>query len=786
MDYTYTGLRSYNPNRGNLSSVSYAPAPAPVPTAPVVIGIEPQAYEGVLYGKPMPVFIGGKLLIGGRIIEGPFYQPGVDGDQLCSYSAYHAICADPAEARTVYEYRLRGQQVWTSGGGYLDTAKLPSGGLDTRTGTASQAALTQSVERDGAGAIAYRNGIISSIRNASLRAFGGIIPFPSLGIQDNAYADGIPRQVAIEKCLRYMRLDDADFEVDVSGEDSAWIMASTMTLQDFLSRLRGIFVQYQITYTDKVRIIEPSDFSISFNLNGRNLVRGQTRFEKTDPLLIPRQLQYSFINGERDNEPDVAMAQEDVYPQPATSSVDSSTVELPIVTNAAQAASDVHLALYEGIATRNKMNFIGLPSLFGMEPGDGCRFVGDSTVNSFIDKAVRAEEVQHDYETWQVEVRAAEVLNCGLAFCAAYPLTEPEVLSLTYHPADFDPLSYIAGGVLLGGYIYAVTNWAVIVRVPVDAFNSPEYLDISSSAISGGDWIYAHAPFVYNDSVYLTAINTVSNLSEVLRIDGFSGVTKIGDFGSYNLGSSTLQSRVVIDDTVYIALQYGGDILKCNLETGEDDIYFLTDHPSGLFQDITGMCGDGRYLYMMVLGSGGSNYLVRLDTNSFDDDGLSYMGIGSHTGGIPCLVDGTIKAVLNDEGGALLSADTGLNSYTVSSLSSDVFETIDWWYGSWWDGCRYLYALPEYPFHLASTPDYYLLRIDLQSSNAIETVSLNSPEGYYPFQIGTDIVFDGEAGEAGSYLYAMSSGHFDDPPHDVTDPDSNPYIVIARMPTVAP
>lgn len=408
--YTYSGAKPYVASLPSFPT----PTPIPIPTAPIVIGLEPQAYDAILYGKVMPVFIGGRLLIGGRIIEGPYYSDGAGGDKLVDYVAYHAICADPTEARTVTEFRLRGQQAWTLSGGYLDTAKLPSGGFDSRTGTRTQAAFTQSIDRNGAGAIAYRDGIISSVRGVSLRAFGGIIPFPSIGIQDNAYASGIPRSIAIEKCLRYMRLADADFEVDVTGEDSAWIIGAQLTLQDFLQRLRSIFVHYNITYTDKIRIIEPTSFSIDHDLTGRNLLGGTTRFTKGDPLTVSRRQNYSFIDSERDNEPNVVVAQEDVYPQPSTSSVSEETIELPVVTTSAQATADNWVSFYEKMSANNQMEGAGLTSLFGMEVGDGLRFQGDSAINSFMDKAFRAAETQHTYDKWQVQFRGDEVLNCGV------------------------------------------------------------------------------------------------------------------------------------------------------------------------------------------------------------------------------------------------------------------------------------------------------------------------------------------------------------------------------------
>lgn len=761
--YVESGNRPYTQT---MPSIPVA-TPLPTPTPPVVIGLEPQAYEAVLYGKVMPVFIGGKLLMGGRIVEGPYYTPS-DGDQLCDYVAHHALCADPDEARTRYEFRLRGQQAWTVGGGYLDTDKLPSGGLESRLGTNSQSALTQSVERNGAGAIAYRGEITTSVRGVSLRAFGGIVPFPSIGVYDDAYSSGIPRQVAIEKCLRYMRLDDDDFEVDVTGEDTAWIIGSQLTLQDFLQRLRSIFVHYNITYTDKLRIIEPTNFSISFNLSSTNLVRGSTRFGRGDPLLTARRQNYVFIDSGRDNEPNVAVAQEDVYPQPSTSAVTEETIELPIVTNSSQATADNWVSFYEKMAARNQMEGVGLPSLFGMEVGDGLRFQGDSSINSFMDKAVRAAETQHIYESWQVQFRGDEVLNCGVDFCASYELTEPEFVDLEHNPPY--PLSYITSGAILGDYVYAVTNFTVICRVNKDTFASPQYLDISDGA-SIYDFLYSHAAFIYEGAVHLIAEHNLSGDKDVLRVsDDFDAVTVVSaiDEDDYELGGSNFVERVVIGDNLYLTDRGGDGLLRVNLQTGVTTFWSLP------LSSVDGMVGDGeRYIYV-----GGDDGISRLDTEDFGSAlAITTVAIGgSPYVTRPTIAEGRVYAAAT-AGGVfyIASVTTGMSGLDLQVVDNAELQDFDW-FGAWFDGCRYVYFLPENDYDIV--PDTrYLARYDIVGGD-VDSVSIDYPS-FHPFQIGTDMAFD----EDGTQFFAFSYGDFDSPPYDPENPGggSDPKVVIAKF-----
>lgn len=388
----------------------YSPPPSP-PPSPIVTGLEPAAYEAILYGKEKPLFIGGKGLMGGRPNEGIFWS-GTQEDPLVSFIAYHAQAANPTGTRTITDARLRGKSVSYDGSGNLLDAELAGGKVTFRTGTRDQLPFQQSIDRYGANAIAYRDGILSSWENIPVKPFGGIVPMPSIEISDSSFgdpADGITRQDALEVILRYSRLDDTEFEVSVPGSDSCWIIGSKTTLLDFLQQLRGIFVHWNITSTDKLYITDPTNFTIDVDVTRNNHLRDSMTFIKTEPLIIPRKKNYNYIDQDRDFEPNVVSAQEDVYPAPSTSSIEESTVNLPIVTTAAQATADIHVSLFEELAARSQMTAVLMPPLFAAAAGDAVRFADHDDIN-YIGRIM---ETQHDFETYQVDIKIAEILNCG-------------------------------------------------------------------------------------------------------------------------------------------------------------------------------------------------------------------------------------------------------------------------------------------------------------------------------------------------------------------------------------
>ncbi|MFB9262279.1 phage tail protein [Bradyrhizobium erythrophlei] len=382
------------------------------PTPPVTMGIESSAYDAILYGKTIPIFVGGKALMGGRIIEGPYFG-GTQTDPTVSFIASVGISANPSGTRTITSLRLRGKEQWNSVSGSLNAAILTNDRINFRTGTETQTPFQSSIDRFGANAIAYRSHIMCELINVPLKPFGGIIPMPSLEISDSSFglpSDGITRTEALTVLLRYMRLADSDFVVNVQGSDPAWIVANQMTLVDFLQNFRKIFVNWNISFRDKLRIIEPTTLPIAATLDRTNVIRGSINFSQADVLIQPREKLYSFIDIARDYEPNIASARAEAFPLPTTGNVNSETVELPIVAYADQAAADVNLSLYEELAAQDQFGAVVNPSVSGIEAGDPFQYSDGGA--SFIG---RVFETQRNLANFQVSVIGTEILRCDAA-----------------------------------------------------------------------------------------------------------------------------------------------------------------------------------------------------------------------------------------------------------------------------------------------------------------------------------------------------------------------------------
>lgn len=385
------------------------PAPSLTPEAEsAVTGIEPQQLSAILYGKDIPVFVGGKMRIGGRIIEGPFFG-GTSSAPTVSYIASHALCANPSGTRSITEFSLRGRVAWTS----VDGALLDGLTVEFKTGSETQTPFTSSVTRYGDSAIAYRGHILSCVTDLPLSTFAGVVPFPSVLVEDSSFGDpddGITREDALETILRYARLEDSEFEVDVTGSDIAWIIGQKVELIPFLRQLRKIFVNWNVTITDKLRIIEPGAFSIDGEVTRDNHIARTMLFSRVEPLTKPREKVYKFIDVNRDYEPNAATARQELFPAPTTSSIESETIELPIVTEASQAVADANYALFQEEVARKRLEYTGMVSLLGQEAGDGIQFDD----HSHFRFRGRISETVKNAADWTIDVKAETWLNCNV------------------------------------------------------------------------------------------------------------------------------------------------------------------------------------------------------------------------------------------------------------------------------------------------------------------------------------------------------------------------------------
>lgn len=391
------------------SPLTASASPALTPEAESTIsGIEPQALSAILYGKDVPVFVGGKARIGGRIIEGPFFGGTAEAPTV-SYIASHALCANPSGTRTITEFSLRGRVAWTA----VDGALLDGLTVEFKTGSETQTPFASSVTRYGTSAIAYRGHILSCVTDLPLSTFAGVVPFPSVLVEDSSFGDpddGITRQDALETILRYARLEDDEFEVDVTGADIAWIIGQKAELIPFLRSLRKIFVNWNITATDKLRIIEPAAFTVDVDVTRDNTIAGSLRFRRVEPLIKPREKIYRFIDIARDYEPNAATARQELFPFPTTLSVESETIELPIVTDASQAIVDVNYALFQEEVARKRLEGVGMVSLLGLEAGDGTSF----SDHAHFRFRGRISETVKNAADWTIDFKAETWLNCAL------------------------------------------------------------------------------------------------------------------------------------------------------------------------------------------------------------------------------------------------------------------------------------------------------------------------------------------------------------------------------------
>lgn len=603
---------------------------ASVPTPAIAAGIEPQAYEAILYGKDRTIFVGGKMLMGGRIIEGPWFG-GTQTDPTVSFIASHAhnIGSNPFDIgdTVVTQARLRGQAVWENGV-YTATDKLPSGSFDWKPGNMAQTPLAQSILRFGSSAIAYRPDILSSWTDIPLKPFGGIIPFPSVLVECSRFgdpADGIPRQDALDLILDHMRIPSGEREVSVSGSDPAWIVSNNMTLLDFLRQLRSIFVNWQITYTDKLRIIEPTSFSLAADITSRNHIRGSMIFQRSDPLSLTREKQYTYIDVDRDYEMNVAVAKEDISPVPTSSGLQTVSLELPIVTTAAQAVADVHRSLYEELANQEQLQFVGNVSLFGLEVGDGVRYL-DGTINHIG----RINQTQRDFNEWTITVNSGRSLNCGAEieavaiYMAANNTFGEDEFDLGFGYAPIIPLTFPDEFP-----IRTRANWYdfQIAQGAVSSDGEAVFVNDSETHSAAFRYVFVDETYVYH--VDADPGSGSAALIIRLRLDDPSDRTVL-DWGTYLADESITAgfgfAACFYDGKIWLGLQ-GGDPANClividvsNFTTAGINVVVFDD-PN---QRPLGMAGLGDYVYINHFTTSGidsgSNYVsrVHIDTLAVD------------------------------------------------------------------------------------------------------------------------------------------------------------------------
>lgn len=408
-----------------------------------------------IFGKDIPVFVGGQALMGCRIIEGPFIYT-ESAANLVDMIVSPAIAATPTATRTITYLNLNGTQSATSSDGGTTWSPIGTSfaGLEisVKTGTETQTPFASSISRYGSRAVAYRSHICVEIKKIPLSVFNNIIPFVSIFVHE---ADSITRNDALAALAQYARYDATEYEFDVVGSDTFWVVAQQTTFIEYLQQFQKIFGNWNITLSDKLRVFENNSSTVDAVLSRSNCMAGTLKLVRRDPLSVPRQRSYSFIDTGRDNDINTITATLERFPVPVTSSQDAETIELPIGTIASLASADVNRSLLIDDIARTLLSPTVLTSKYGIEPGDIVSFDDDPSI-SFLgrvtsvarktaDKTADIQCEKIDFFTLNIRPR---ITSNGGGATASITINEGDTVVTTVTATDVnsDALTFSIGG----------------------------------------------------------------------------------------------------------------------------------------------------------------------------------------------------------------------------------------------------------------------------------------------------------------------------------------------------
>jgi hypothetical protein len=131
-------------------------------------------------------------------------------------------------------------------------------------------------------------------------------------------------------------------------------------------------------------------------LTRSNIVADNIRFSRRDPLAIPRQRDYSFIDTGRDNDINTVTARRERFPVPLTASQTAETVELPIGMTATDAVVANNKSLLIDDIARSHMSCTVTSALYGIQPGDIVSFEDDPNI-TFLGRVISTARKTADF-----------------------------------------------------------------------------------------------------------------------------------------------------------------------------------------------------------------------------------------------------------------------------------------------------------------------------------------------------------------------------------------------------
>jgi hypothetical protein len=324
-------------------------------------------------GQDIAVFIGGTILAGCRLLEGPFLTT-VSSEGFVDYIVSPFVLAVPGAALSIESLRLNGTESLTSADGGTTWVSLGAvfddvaDNVSVLKGTETQTPFASSITRYGARAVPYRSHVCIELKVMPLAPFANLIPFVSAYmVQDETLA----RREALSRILNYTRFDTTQYEFNGSGTDIFWVMIGSETVFEFLQNLqKSIGRNWNIVATDKLRIFENSSTTTPIPVTRDDVAEGSVKFWIDPPETVPNARILGFVDTDGDNAFNTVKVSRARYPIPLTSSQDSQELDLPIGMSRAQAKTINGKSILIDQFARHKCAYRLLPHMRGIEPGD--------------------------------------------------------------------------------------------------------------------------------------------------------------------------------------------------------------------------------------------------------------------------------------------------------------------------------------------------------------------------------------------------------------------------------
>jgi len=437
---TYSGTTTATTSTTTTTTapIVFSTPPAPVPPEAIssVTGIDPAEVAAATYGKVIPMWTGGMPRLGCHIIFGPTItfiggvahaSFGVSFGMPAWNRAVTPVTPLPG-TRELRELRLDGYKVWSLTEGYLIT------GLTFRfyPGTETQAVDPLVAAAYPAAPVAHKGQACVFIENLPLTDFAGKVPFVSAVIADTTFGGDPEDGTNLSQALTHLagsRLlnfnvsvgEDIDFEASGLEErvDSV-IVAEKVSWLDLLNRFARLHL-WDVLQTDKLLVQERGTVDPDITLDLTDIMASDNSppivIERAQQSDIPRALDYSYIDINRDYEINTVTVSRPRAPVPATVSAGKDTIALPSVHTVQEAVSWATLRRYKDELARETVSFTTSIVGYEIEPGDIVEV--DAGFKTYT---VRVLETLKG-ANWTNRIKGEPVLRCQLPITVIDPLT---------------------------------------------------------------------------------------------------------------------------------------------------------------------------------------------------------------------------------------------------------------------------------------------------------------------------------------------------------------------------